>query len=141
MDNSSIGLCDMQAPVPPLMSDCSTPSSPHASTSLRTLAHSGAHDNLVRAVSSAYLFVFQRTDNLRNLNWFQITTTLALCMVTCLLSLMVYRLYLSPIAAFSGPFLARTTHWYEFYHTYIQTGMYYKKVAQFHARYGESDRY
>jgi hypothetical protein len=53
---------------------------------------------------------------------------------------MVYRLYLIPIAAFPGPFLARTTYWYEFYYTYIQTGMYYKKGAEFHAKYGESDR-
>jgi hypothetical protein len=37
-------------------------------------------------------------------------------------------------------FLAKITHWYEFYYTYIQTGMYYKKVAEFHAKYGKSDR-
>jgi hypothetical protein len=137
MVNSSIGLCDMQAPVPLLMSDSSAASSLHASTSVRTLSYSGPHDSLVRAATSAYLYVLRRTNNMRALSWFQITTMLAICAVTYLSSLIVYRLYLSPVAAFPGPFLARTTHWYEFYYTYIQTGMYYKKVAEFHAKYGK----
>jgi hypothetical protein len=140
MDNSSIGLCDMQVPVPPLLSDCSAPSSLHAPPSLQALSYDSLHDNVARAVTSAYLQVLPRSHNMQNLSWFQVTTMLAICLVTYLSSLIVYRLYLSPVAAFPGPFLAKTTHWYEFYYTYIQTGMYYKKVAEFHARYGKSDR-
>jgi hypothetical protein len=140
MDNSSIGLCDMQAPAPPLMSDCSTPSSLHASTSLQPFVYSGLHDNLVRAVTLVYQDILQQTKSMLNLSWVEIAAMLTLFMVAYLSSLTVYRLYLSPVAAFPGPFLARTTHWYEFYYTYIQTGMYYKKVAEFHAKYGESDR-
>jgi hypothetical protein len=141
MDNSSIGLCDMQPPVSALMIDCSTASSFHASTSLETLAPSGLHDSLMRIATSAYLYVLQHTSSVRTLSWLQIVTVLALCSITYLTSLIVYRLYLSPLAAFPGPFLARTTHWYEFYYTYVQTGMYYKKVAEFHAKYGKFDQY
>jgi hypothetical protein len=140
MDNSSIGLCDMQAPVPPLMSDCPTPSSLHAATGLQPFVYSGLHDNLVRAVTLVYQDILQQTKSMLNLSWVKIAAMLTLFMVAYLSSLIVYRLYLSPVAAFPGPFLARTTHWYEFYYTYIQTGMYYKKVAEFHAKYGESDR-
>ena len=102
MDNSSIGLCDMQATVPPRMSDCSAPFSLHASTSLQALTYSGPHDSLVRAATSGYLHVLQRANNMRNLTWFQVTTILAICLFTYLSSLIVYRLYLSPVAAFPG---------------------------------------
>jgi hypothetical protein len=137
MDNSSIGICDMQTPVLSLPSDSSALSSRQASTSLQTLTYTGPHDNVMRVVTSIYPHILQ---HLRKLNSLQITAMLAPCIVIYLTSLIVYRLYLSPIAAFPGPFLARTTHWYEFYYTYIQTSMYYKKVAEFQPKYGESDR-
>jgi hypothetical protein len=124
MDNSSIGLCDMQAPVPPLMSDCPTPSSVHAATGLQPFVYSGLDDNLVRAVTLVYQDILQQTKSMLNLSWVDIAAMLTLFMVAYLSSLIIYR----------------TTHWYEFYYTYIQTGMYYKKVAEFHAKYGESDR-
>jgi hypothetical protein len=78
---------------------------------------------------------------MRNLTCHQIATMLAICVVAYISSLIVHRLYLSPVAAFPGLFLAKTTHWYEFYYTYIQTGMYYKKVAEFHAKYGKFDHH
>ena len=35
---------------------------------------------------------------------------------------LVYRLYLSPLAKFSGPSLAVATLWYEFYHDVVRRG-------------------
>lgn len=53
--------------------------------------------------------------------------------------LVFYRMYLSPLAAFPGPFLAKTTHWYEFYHNFIRTGKYFEKIRDMHEKYGESN--
>lgn len=50
--------------------------------------------------------------------------------------LVLYRLYLSPIAAIPGPFLAKVTHWYEFYHNFIRSGMYYVEIRDMHRKYG-----
>jgi hypothetical protein len=51
-------------------------------------------------------------------------------------ALLIYRLYFSPIAAFPGPFLAKATHWYEFYHNFERTGMYYEQIRKMHDKYG-----
>lgn len=51
-------------------------------------------------------------------------------------ALITYRIYFSPIAAFPGPFLAKVTHWYEFYHNFIRTGMYYEEIRKMHEKYG-----
>lgn len=51
--------------------------------------------------------------------------------------LVVYRLCFSPIASFPGPFLAKVTHWYEFYHNWIRTGMYYEVIEEMHKKYGK----
>ncbi|TWU78279.1 hypothetical protein ED733_008291 [Metarhizium rileyi] len=39
-------------------------------------------------------------------------------------------------AAFLGPFLAKLTHWYEFYFNFMCTGMYYEKIREMHEIYG-----
>jgi len=52
--------------------------------------------------------------------------------------LITYRLYFSRIASFPGPFLAKTTHWYEFYHNCIKKGEYYLRIEEMHKRYGTS---
>lgn len=57
--------------------------------------------------------------------------------LTYLFGLIMYRVRLSPIAAFPGPFLARTTYWYEFYYNWIKCGHYYLKIEEMHQRYGE----
>lgn len=54
--------------------------------------------------------------------------------------LVFYRVYLSPLAAFPGPFLAKTTHWYEFYHNFIRTGKYFEKIKDMHEKYGKLKR-
>lgn len=51
--------------------------------------------------------------------------------------LLFYRVYLSPLAAFPGPLLARTTHWYEYYHNFIRTGKYCEKIRDMYDKYGK----
>lgn len=140
MDNSSIELCIMQDPLAPTLSDCSLLPSLHASTGFSTSVSSSIQSKIPQTGLSTYVHVLQRAKDMQQPNLPGLLAILALCMFIYLSSLIVYRLYLSPVAAFPGPFLARTTHWYEFYYTYIQTGMYYSKVAEFHVKYGESDR-
>ena len=53
-----------------------------------------------------------------------------------LVSLAVYRLYLSPIANFPGPKLAALTLWYEFYHDVVRGGQYVFKINELHDQYG-----
>lgn len=50
--------------------------------------------------------------------------------------LVVRRLYFHPLAKIPGPFLARTTYWYEFYQDIILGGMYVKNYAALHEIYG-----
>ncbi|KAJ6078615.1 hypothetical protein N7467_008368 [Penicillium canescens] len=53
-----------------------------------------------------------------------------------LLSLAVYRLYLSPIAHFPGPKLAALTMWYEFYYDSYLGGQYTFEIGKMHRKYG-----
>ncbi|KAF7922011.1 uncharacterized protein EAE98_008222 [Botrytis deweyae] len=50
--------------------------------------------------------------------------------------LVVRRLYFHPLAKIPGPFLARTTYWYEFYQDIILGGIYVKNYAALHEKYG-----
>lgn len=52
------------------------------------------------------------------------------------ISLLIYRLYLSPLAKFPGPKLAAVTLWYEFYYDVIKTGKYTFKLKELHRQYG-----
>lgn len=52
--------------------------------------------------------------------------------------LMVYRLYLSPLASFPGPRLAAATEWYEFYYQLVRDGQWGDQVRRLHERYGET---
>src|SRR5947207_12148553 len=49
----------------------------------------------------------------------------------------LYRLYLSPIARFPGPKLAAATLWYEFYYDYILNGQFGFKIMELHRQYGQ----
>ena len=51
--------------------------------------------------------------------------------------LVLYRLFLSPIAAFPGPKLAAATEWYEFYFYLVKNGQFGNAVERWHERYGE----
>lgn len=51
-------------------------------------------------------------------------------------SLVVYRLWLSPIASFPGPFWAKVTFWNEFYYEWIHAGQYFLRIEEMHQEYG-----
>ena len=50
--------------------------------------------------------------------------------------LVLYRLYLSPLAKFPGPKLAAATLWYEFYYDVVKRGRYTWKIQELHEQYG-----
>ena len=68
--------------------------------------------------------------------WPLLFLLLTFCSISYVLSLIIYRLYWSPLAIFPGPFLAKVTHWYEFYHNFVRTGKYYEKIREMHDKYG-----
>lgn len=53
-----------------------------------------------------------------------------------LLSLALYRLYLSPIAHFPGPRLAALTVLYEFYWEAVRNGQFTFHIGELHKQYG-----
>lgn len=52
------------------------------------------------------------------------------------IGLVVYRLWLSPLAKFPGPGLAAATAWYEFYYDAICHGKYTFEIGRMHKEYG-----
>jgi hypothetical protein len=50
--------------------------------------------------------------------------------------LVLWRLYLCPLARFPGPKLAAVTGWYEFYYDAICHGKYTFEIAKMHEQYG-----
>ncbi len=53
------------------------------------------------------------------------------------LALVVYRLWLSPLAKFPGPKIAAATLWYETYHDAFRWGQYTFEIAKMHEKYGK----
>jgi hypothetical protein len=53
------------------------------------------------------------------------------------IGLVVYRLFLHPVAKFPGPKLAAASFWYEFYYDVVRRGRYFKEIEKMHAQYGE----
>lgn len=54
-----------------------------------------------------------------------------------LVGLVVYRLYLSPLAKFPGPKLAAATKWYEFYYEVVKRGQFQFLINDLHKQYGK----
>lgn len=52
------------------------------------------------------------------------------------LALVIYRLYLSPLAKFPGRRLAASTMWYEFYYQVIKGGQYPWEIQKMHKQFG-----
>jgi hypothetical protein len=52
------------------------------------------------------------------------------------LGLIVYRLYLHPLAKFPGPRIAAVTSFYEGYFEIVQKGQYSKHISKLHDQYG-----
>lgn len=53
-----------------------------------------------------------------------------------IVGLVLYRLFLSPIANFPGPKLAAVTYLYEGYYDVVKRGKYTFKIRDLHAKYG-----
>jgi hypothetical protein len=61
---------------------------------------------------------------------------LAVALLTYLVAIVIYRLYLHPLASFPGPRLAAVTSWYEGYYEIVKNGQYSRKISKLHDEYG-----
>ena len=61
--------------------------------------------------------------------------------VVYVLSLVTYRLFLSPLAKFPGPKLAAVTTWYELYYDVVYKGKYLFEIEKMHDKYGVSSTF
>ncbi|KAK5636379.1 hypothetical protein RRF57_012091 [Xylaria bambusicola] len=80
--------------------------------------------------------IHQSCINPEFLTWSHISFLILICTFAYYFMLVIYRLYLSPLASFPGPFLAKVTHWYEFYYNVVHTGKYYERIREMHEEYG-----
>jgi len=65
-----------------------------------------------------------------------LTVTVLFC--SYILCIILYRLWLSPLAKFPGPKLAALTGLYEAYYDVVHVGQYYLKITELHERYGKN---
>ena len=70
------------------------------------------------------------------LTYFQAAGALAGLYLLYGLALIVYRLYLHPLAKFPGPRLAAATSWYEVYYDVYLSGKFRNKIKDMHSQYG-----
>lgn len=73
---------------------------------------------------------------IEHFDWTYFILTLAFCTAFYVGCLVVYRLYLSPVASIPGPFWAKISSWYEFYYDYVHVGKYYERIREMHYKYG-----
>lgn len=59
-----------------------------------------------------------------------------ICFTVYSVSLLVYRLLLSPLAGFPGSKIAAATHYYEFYYNWWCQGKYIFEIEKMHKKYG-----
>jgi hypothetical protein len=70
------------------------------------------------------------------LTWQQTGCLLAGIWLIYLVQLVIWRLWLSPLAHIPGPKLAALTQYYEFYYDFVLGGQYTYKIIDMHERYG-----
>ncbi len=65
-------------------------------------------------------------------------TIVVVCCISVfyVISLVIQRLFFSPIAKFPGPKLAAITSWYELYYDVIHKGKYLFEIEKMHDKYG-----
>lgn len=66
---------------------------------------------------------------------------LATACIAYLVTLVVYRLTIHPLARFPGPHLAAITRYYEAYYDVFCNGHYTFKIAELHKKYGKHSLY
>ncbi|KAL4998500.1 cytochrome P450 [Aspergillus recurvatus] len=68
--------------------------------------------------------------------WAHPWAALSLAMVSYIVLVGAYRLFLHPLSRFPGPVFAALTVWYEFYYDGIQRGRYTFEIQRMHEKYG-----
>lgn len=79
---------------------------------------------------------FTWVDSISLLNVRMVFALLVVLFLVYIISLAIYRLYITALAKFPGPWLAALTLWYEFYHDVILRGRYTWKIREMHKTYG-----
>lgn len=67
--------------------------------------------------------------------------TLIAAWIAYFVTVVVYRLYFSPLAKFPGPKIAAATGWYEFFYDYWLSGQYIFEIKRMHEVYGECEHH
>lgn len=63
-------------------------------------------------------------------------STLLFFVLGSVTTIVVYRLWLCPVAKFPGPWLAKVTFWYEGWYDIVKQGRYTWKIKELHEKYG-----
>ncbi|CAD6447091.1 62617b23-89bd-4035-8aed-b9edcdd21241 [Sclerotinia trifoliorum] len=67
----------------------------------------------------------------------QIDLLMCVCAIAAYtFSLVVYRLYFSPLSGFPGPKLTAATEWYVTYFQVVKDGQFWRKIPEWHEKYG-----
>ena len=80
-------------------------------------------------------FTLLSFENINPIIWVYICS-LGLLIILSLIGLVLYRLYLSPLAKFPGPRIAAVTGFYETYYDMIHDGQFTWKIERLHQKYG-----